>query len=108
MVASTDAVPCLFGVVDFDSVGEPWCISDQALVFSTFPAHVHTKALGNAVYDGLIDAGYKPYHKEGMNEGNWILLDYIDVVVHIFLEPTRHYYALEKLWGDAPIEELRD
>ena len=77
-------------------------------VIASGEANVHTKALGNAVYDGLIDAGYKPYHKEGMNEGNWILLDYIDVVVHIFLEPTRHYYALEKLWGDAPVEELRD
>ena len=71
-------------------------------------ADVHAKALGNAVYDGLIEAGYKPYHKEGMKDGNWILLDYIDVVVHIFLEPTRRFYALEKLWGDAPVEELAD
>ena len=69
-------------------------------------ADVHAKALGNAVLDGLLEEGYKPYHKEGMNEGSWILLDYIDVVVHIFLERTRSFYALEKLWGDAPVEEL--
>lgn len=71
-------------------------------------ADVHAKALGNAIVDGLQDAGYKPYHKEGMKEGNWILLDYVDVVVHVFLEPTRRFYALEKLWGDAPVEELTD
>jgi ribosome-associated protein len=71
-------------------------------------ADVHAKALGHAIVDGLHEAGYKPYHKEGMNEGNWILLDYIDVVVHVFLEPTRRFYALEKLWGDAPVEELTD
>jgi len=71
-------------------------------------ANVHAKALGNAIIDGLFEAGYKPYHKEGMSEGNWILLDYIDLVVHVFLEPTRRYYALEKLWGDAPVEELSD
>jgi len=71
-------------------------------------ADVHAKALGNAIIDGLFEAGHKPYHKEGMSEGNWILLDYLDVVIHVFLEPTRRYYALEKLWGDAPVEELSD
>ena len=71
-------------------------------------ADVHAKALGHAIIDGLLEAGHKPYHEEGMNEGNWILLDYIDVVVHVFLEPTRRFYALEKLWGDAPVEELAD
>jgi ribosome-associated protein len=71
-------------------------------------ADIHAKALGDAIFDGLNEAGYKPYHKEGMKEGNWILLDYVDVVVHVFLEPTRRFYALEKLWGDAPVEELTD
>lgn len=71
-------------------------------------ADVHVKAIGNSIYDGLVEMGYKPYHREGMGEGNWILLDYIDVVVHVFLERTRQYYALEKLWGDAPVEELAE
>ena len=47
-------------------------------------------------------------HLEGMEEGNWVLLDYVDVIVHVFREPTRQFYALEKLWGDAPIEQLAD
>ncbi len=66
------------------------------------------KSIAGAIEDGLRDIGQKPYQKEGATEGNWVLLDYIDVVVHIFLESTRQYYALEKLWGDAPTEELSD
>ena len=71
-------------------------------------ADVHVRAIAHAVSDGLREAGSKPVHTEGMNRGNWVLLDYADVVVHVFLEPTRRFYALEKLWGDAPIEELTD
>lgn len=71
-------------------------------------ADVHVKAISNAIYDGLLDDGIKPFHREGMNTGNWVLLDYIDVVVHIFRDPVRGFYALEKLWGDAPIEELKE
>ena len=72
-------------------------------------ADVHVRAIAKAIEGGLLDEqGVKPFHREGVNEGNWILLDYIDVVIHIFLEPTRQFYALEKLWGDAPTEELSD
>jgi ribosome-associated protein len=77
-------------------------------VIASGEADIHVKAIANAVFDGLAEAGYKPYHREGMNEGNWVLLDYIDVVIHIFLEPTRRFYGLEKLWGDAPVEALSD
>lgn len=69
-------------------------------------ADVHVKAIANAVYDGLRKAGHRPLYHEGINEGNWALLDYVDVVVHVFYEPTRRFYALEKLWGDAPVEEM--
>jgi ribosome-associated protein len=44
----------------------------------------------------------RPRHTEGSAESGWILLDYGDVVVHVFLEVTRGFYALERLWGDAP------
>ncbi|MEW5994041.1 MAG: ribosome silencing factor [Candidatus Zixiibacteriota bacterium] len=71
-------------------------------------ADVHVKAIAEAVDEGLMKEGIRPGHREGMGEGNWVLLDYIDVVVHVFYEPTRRFYALEKLWGDAPIEELAD
>lgn len=71
-------------------------------------ADVHVKAIANAIYDGLLEKGLKPYHREGMNKGSWVLLDYVDVVVHVFNESTRQFYALEKLWGDAPVEDLGD
>jgi ribosome-associated protein len=71
-------------------------------------ADVHVRAIADAVSDGMREAGHRTVHAEGIREGNWVLLDYIDVVVHIFREPTRRFYALERLWGDAPIEELSD
>ena len=44
----------------------------------------------------------RPLHAEGQAESGWVLLDYGDVLMHVFLEDTRTYYALERLWGDAP------
>lgn len=49
--------------------------------------------------------GDKPWHKEGYENAEWILLDFVDVVVHIFQESTRLFYDLEKLWADADIKE---
>ncbi len=50
----------------------------------------------------------EPHHIEGMEAGSWILLDYIDVIVHIFLKEVREFYGLERLWGDAPQVEWQD
>jgi ribosome-associated protein len=56
-----------------------------------------------AVRAALKGAGTRPRHQEGSAESGWILLDYVDVVVHVFIGDTRHFYALERLWGDAPL-----
>jgi len=77
-------------------------------VIASGEADIHVKAIAAEIYDGLAKLGHKPTYREGHREGNWVLLDYIDVVVHVFYEPTRRFYALEKLWGDAPAEELSD
>jgi ribosome-associated protein len=50
----------------------------------------------------------KPWHSEGVQNSEWILLDYVDTVVHIFLKPLRSFYQLEELWSDAVIEEHND
>lgn len=46
--------------------------------------------------------GVKPYRREGEREGRWVLLDYVDFVVHVFHQEERDYYSLERLWSDAP------
>jgi ribosome-associated protein len=50
----------------------------------------------------LRDLGRKPVRREGESERRWVLLDYVDLVVHVFTEQEREYYDLERLWGDAP------
>jgi ribosome-associated protein len=66
----------------------------------------HVNALFEAVDEALSHAGREPLHVEGRGEANWILMDYGDVVVHIFMEEVRGFYGLERLWGDAPRLEL--
>jgi ribosome-associated protein len=62
-----------------------------------------TRAIHDAIHQGLkSDHGLLPRRVEGVSEARWILLDYLDVVVHIFTPETRDYYRLEQLWGEAP------
>ena len=62
-------------------------------------------AIANAVRKGTPT---KPWHIEGLNNQNWVLLDYIDVVLHVFKTQTREYYSLERLWADAPMVKIAD
>jgi len=59
-------------------------------------------AISDWIGQSLAGAGIRPSHMEGEAEASWVLMDYGDVVVHIFDEQTRIHYSLEKLWGDAP------
>ncbi len=63
-------------------------------------------ALAKHANNMLIASGQKPKGLEGMNDGRWALLDYFDVVVHIFKTDAREYFNLERLWGDAPRLDL--
>jgi ribosome-associated protein len=66
-------------------------------------------SLCDSVEDTVIKkAGEKPLHVEGLENCFWVLLDYGDVVVHIFLEEYRHFYSLESLWADASMEAMKD
>ncbi len=64
------------------------------------------KALVDGVEVRLKLDGRKPLRREGIEESQWVLLDYGDVIVHVFDAPTRAYYQLERLWGDAPRIEV--
>jgi ribosome-associated protein len=59
-------------------------------------------AISDWIGQAMAKEGMRPSHVEGQADANWVLMDYGDVIVHIFDEQTREYYALEKLWGDAP------
>ena len=62
-----------------------------------------TKAIHDAIHAGMkSEHGMLPQRVEGVSEGRWILMDYLDVVVHVFTPDTREYYRLEQLWGEAP------
>lgn len=66
------------------------------------------KAIADEVDDQLHQQGIRCFHKEGYDTLNWIILDYFDVVVHVFRAESRNYYNLEKLWGDAKIIKIAD
>lgn len=60
------------------------------------------RAIADNIYESLAKRGRKPFGVEGKEKSNWVLLDYGDLVVHIFDQETRDYYQLERLWADAP------
>lgn len=75
--------------------------TDYFLVCSGTSAR-QVEAIARAVDERLRAEKVRPLHVEGQGKGSWILLDYGDFVVHIFDEERRSFYALERLWGDAP------
>lgn len=77
-------------------------------VVCTADSDVQVKAIADAVMEGTEKLGTKVWHSEGIAQRQWILLDYVDVVAHVFHKDARKFYALEKLWGDAKISEIKD
>ena len=69
----------------------------------------HTSAIADSVIEETLKSiKEKPWHKEGLTNGDWILLDYGNVVAHIFQKETRDYYNIEKLWSDADIQLIKE
>ncbi|MGI6036480.1 MAG: ribosome silencing factor [Limnochordia bacterium] len=71
-------------------------------VICTANNNLHQKAVRDEILARTKEAGIKLRHREGGDGARWVLLDYGDVVVHIFQRAEREFYALERLWGDAP------
>lgn len=69
---------------------------------------VQVKAIAEHVVDELKKDSVRPEHSEGLRGGRWVLLDYVDFVVHVFHPEARAFYQLENLWGDAPRWEAPD
>ena len=64
------------------------------------------QSIAQGIEENLSEAGHSPFSVEGANRGHWVLMDFSDVIVHIFYEPVREFYDLEGLWGHAPRVEL--
>lgn len=62
----------------------------------------HVRAIAEGVVETLQTQGVRPHHIEGLPQGRWVLLDFVDFVVHVFHPTLRAFYQLEGLWGDAP------
>jgi ribosome-associated protein len=72
-------------------------------------SNTHASAIADSVIEETLKTvKEKPWHKEGLTNGDWILLDYGNVVAHIFQKETREYYNIEKLWGDAKIQLIKE
>lgn len=77
-------------------------------VICTGSSNTQVKAISEHVSDELKKKKIRPLHVEGTSNEEWVLMDYVDVVVHIFQPQKREFYGLERLWGDAEIMEIND
>lgn len=82
-------------------------VSDQLVITDCFvlasaPNDRQVRSIVDAVEEKLLGLGAKPVRREGAREGRWVLLDYVDVVVHVQHSEERTYYSLERLWKDCP------
>lgn len=64
------------------------------------------QSIAQGLEENAVDEGIKPFAVEGVQRGHWVLMDFSDVIVHVFYEPVRGFYDLDGLWGDAPRAEL--
>ena len=77
-------------------------------VICTGDSNTQVKAIAEHVSHSLKKKKIRPLHIEGLSNQEWVLIDYVTVVVHVFQPQRREFYALERLWGDADMEEVRD
>ena len=91
-------------IIAFD-VSDQLVITDAFLLCSA-PNDRQVRSIVDEVEDRLRGAGAKPVRREGERDGRWVLLDYVEIVVHVQHEEERSFYALERLWRDCPLIEL--
>ncbi|MGH7630995.1 MAG: ribosome silencing factor [Gemmatimonadales bacterium] len=71
-------------------------------VIASGTSDAHVRGIAERVVEALQRRGHRAHHVEGLPGGRWVLLDFVDFVVHLFHPETRSFYQLERLWGDAP------
>jgi ribosome-associated protein len=75
----------------------------DCFVIASGTSDAHVRGIANHVLDELRTEGVRAHHEEGLQQGRWVLLDYVDVIVHLFHPQLRDFYQLERLWGDAEV-----
>lgn len=101
--AALEAIDDLQGrevlVLDLRSVSDAM----DFFIIASGTSDAHVRGLADSVLKKVGRKGNAPHHAEGIAAGRWVLLDYVDFVVHLFHPETRAFYQLERLWGDAPV-----
>ena len=82
-------------------------IADRFVICSA-DSDIQVKAIADEVEDKLKEDGIRNFHKEGYQSLRWVIIDYFDIVVHVFKHDARNYYNLEKFWADAPTEIIEE
>ncbi len=84
---------------------EHFGLSDAFLIL-TGAVERNVQAISDAVEDALNDAGVRTIRREGRESGRWVLLDFGDLIVHVFHQEERDFYQLERLWQDCPVIDV--
>ena len=95
-----------YRVVALDMSDVP--LTMEAFILATAENRIQARAIAEHIEETAREIGFRKHHIEGYDEGSWILIDYVDLVVHIFIPKTREYYNLEMLWSDVPSIEYND
>ena len=98
-VAKKARAPIALDLRDLDGVCDYFFICSGS-------SEVQVRAIAENIEDTLRERGVRPWHIEGLEGRRWVLLDYVEIVVHVFHEKTREYYMLDRLWGDARSVDL--
>ncbi|HLP23278.1 MAG TPA: ribosome silencing factor [Microbacteriaceae bacterium] len=101
-VAASDIAGFDFVALD---VSEPLPLVDVFLIVSG-RSERNVQAIADSIERALNESGTKTLRREGRTEGRWILLDFGDLICHVFVEEERMYYSLERLWKDCPVVPL--
>ncbi len=100
--AAAAVKPSYLAILDVRGV----CAFVDHFLIASAQSERQVRAMATRIEEQLAAAKVRMSHQEGMGEARWILLDYHDVVIHIFVDQTREYYDLERLWADAPKQQL--
>ena len=77
-------------------------------VIASGTSDAHVRGMAEHLVQALAPRGVEPHHVEGLTQGRWVLLDYVDFVVHVFHPELREFYQLERRWGEAPVIAMND